>query len=137
MIRITACRRRSRTTELNMAPLIDMVFLLLIFFLVTTSFVREAGVEVKRPKAQTAVAKEKANMIIGVTDNGTVYIEGKSIDIRSLRARMERFVSEAPNGSVVIVADQQSATGIVVQVMDACRLAGVGEISLSAEKAKP
>jgi biopolymer transport protein ExbD len=136
-MRISACRRRSHTTELNMAPLIDMVFLLLIFFLVTTSFVREAGVEVKRPKAQTAAAKEKANMIIGVTQNGVVYIEGKSIDIRSLRARMERFVSETPNGSVVIVADQQSATGIVVQVMDACRLAGAGEISLSAEKAKP
>lgn len=136
-MRISSCRRRSRTTELNMAPLIDMVFLLLIFFLVTTSFVREAGVEVKRPKAQTASSKEKADMIIGVTENGQVFIEGKTIDVRSVRARMERFLSEAPDGSVVIVADQQSATGVVVQVLDACRLAGVGEISLAAEKAKP
>jgi biopolymer transport protein ExbD len=129
--------RRSRGTELNMAPLIDMVFILLIFFLVTTSFVREAGVEIVRPQAQSASIKEKTNMIIGVAANGVIYIEGKTVDVRSVRARMERFVAEIPLGSVVVVADQQSETGIVVQIMDACRLAGVRDISLAAEKIQP
>lgn len=134
---VTYRNRRSRSMELNMAPLIDMVFLLLIFFLVTTSFVREAGVEVNRPQAQSISTKDKTNMLIGITENGVVYIEGRTIDVRSIRTRMERFVAEMPQGSVVIVADRESETGIVVQVLDACRLAGVKDISLSAEKANP
>lgn len=126
--------RRSRHPELNLAPLIDMIFILLIFFLVTTSFVREAGIDIHRPQAQSAAPQAKTNLIIGVTANGILYLEGKTIDIRSLRARAERFIAETPQGSVVIVADRKSATGIVVQVLDACRLAGVKDISLSAEK---
>lgn len=120
-----------------MAPLIDMIFILLIFFLVTTSFVREAGVDINRPQAQSAANKEKINMVVGVDSNGIIYIEGKTIDVRSVRARMERFASETPQGSVVIVADRESYTGIVVQILDACRLAGVKDISLSAEKTEP
>lgn len=120
-----------------MAPLIDMIFILLIFFLVTTSFVREAGIEINRPQAQSSSSKDKINMIIGVDSNGTIYIEGNTIDVRSVRARMERFASETPQGSVVIVADRESETGTVVQVLDACRLAGVKDISLSAEKTEP
>lgn len=129
--------RRSRNAELNMAPLIDMIFILLIFFLVTTSFVREAGVEIKRPQAQSASKNEKTDMIIGVDCHGVIYIEGKTIDIRSVRARMERFVAETSQGSAVIVADRESETGIVVQILDACRLAGVRDISLSAERTQP
>ena len=120
-----------------MAPLIDMIFILLIFFLVTTSFVREAGIDINRPQAQSSTTKDKTNMIIGVASNGILYIAGKTIDIRSLRARMERLVTETPQGSVVIVADRESETGIVVQVLDACRLAGVQDISLSADKMSP
>lgn len=130
-------RLRSRTAEINMAPLIDMVFILLIFFLVTTSFVKESGVDVQRPKAQSAVTKEKSNLIVGVTQEGIIYIEGQTIDVRSVRARMERFLAEIPEGSVVIVADKASQTGTVVQIMDACRLAGVQNISLAADKGTP
>jgi len=117
-----------------MAPLIDMIFILLIFFLVTASFVREAGVDVNRPQAHSAASKEKIDLIVGVTAGGVIFIEGKTIDVRAVRPRMERFVAETPNGSVVIVADKECQTGIVVQVLDACRLAGVKDISLSAEK---
>ncbi|MDY0040297.1 MAG: biopolymer transporter ExbD [Desulforhabdus sp.] len=129
--------RRSRSSELNLTPLIDMIFILLIFFLVTTSFVKEAGVEIDRPQAQSASSKEKVNMIIGITADGLIYLEGNTIDIRSVRGRMERFAADTPQSSVVIVADRESQTGIVVQVLDACRLAGVKDISLSAEKTKP
>lgn len=117
-----------------MTPLIDMVFILLIFFIVTTSFVREAGIDVQRPTAQSAVTKEKTNVILGVSLEGQVFVEGRSIDLRSVRAYMERFLAETPEGSVVIVADKQSHTGIVVQVLDQCRLAGVKNISVAARK---
>lgn len=125
---------RVRRSEINMTPLIDMVFILLIFFIVTTSFVRESGVDVQRPSAQTAETKEKANVILGLTSDGQIFVEGRSLDIRSVRAYMERFLAETPDGSVVIVADKESMTGATVQVLDQCRLAGVQNISLAARK---
>ena len=126
--------RRSRGSEINMTPLIDMVFILLIFFIVTTSFVREAGVDVQRPSAQSAETKEKANVLLGLTSDGRIFVEGRSLDIRSVRAYMERFLAEVPDGSVVIVADKDSATGNAVQVLDQCRMAGVKNISIAARK---
>jgi biopolymer transport protein ExbD len=117
-----------------MAPLIDMIFILLIFFIVTTSFVKEAGVEVKRPIASSAISKEKTNLIIAVTVDGLIYVEKNPIDIRSVRSYMERFLAETPMGSVVIAADRESMTGIVIQVLDACRMAGVKNVSVAARK---
>lgn len=125
---------RARRSEINMTPLIDMVFILLIFFIVTTSFVRESGVDVERPSAQTAETKEKANVILGLTAEGQIFVEGRPLDVRSVRAYMERFLAETPEGSVVIVADKQSMTGAAVQVLDQCRLAGVRNISIAARK---
>lgn len=133
-IRYDRLRQRRQTTELNMAPMMDMVFILLIFFLVTTSFVKESGVDVQRPVARTAVSKEKTNMVIAITAEDLIYIEGRPIDIRSVRARMERFLAEVPEGAVVIAADRQSHNGIVVTVLDACRMAGVQNISVAARK---
>ncbi len=127
-------RRRAGTIEINMAPLIDMVFILLIFFVVTTSFVKESGVDVQRPVAKTAVTKEKTNLIVGVTKEGTVYIEGKPIDIRAIRGYMTRFLAQTPKGSVVIVADKDSRTGTVIQVLDQCKLAGVKQVSIAAKR---
>lgn len=119
-----------------MAPLMDMIFILLIFFIVTTSFVKEAGVTINRPVAKSSVTSEKTNMVIGVTKEGHVYIEGQIIDVRSVRARMERFLAEVPEGSVVIAADTQSYSGKVIQVLDACRLAGVKNLSVATRKKK-
>jgi len=127
-------RRRTRAQDLNITPLIDMVFILLIFFIVTTSFVKEAGVEVDRPVAQTAVKKDKASLMIGVDQEGVIYIQGRSVDLRSVRTHIERFLAETPEGSVVIVADKNSQTGLVIQVLDQTRLAGVKDVSLAARK---
>ncbi len=129
-------RKRSDSADINMAPLMDMIFILLIFFLVTTSFVKESGVDVQRPTAKSAVTKEKANMIIGIDDSGKVHIQGKPIDIRAVRSRMERYLMQTPKGSVVIAADKQSQTDILIQVLDACRLAGVKNISVAAKTGK-
>lgn len=127
-------KRRRRGVDLDMAPMMDMIFILLIFFIVTTSFVKEAGVVVQRPVAQTAAAKEKTNMVVAVTKEGQVYIEGRVVDVRSVRSRMERFLAEIPDGSVVIAADRRSYSGVVIQVLDACRLAGVENLSVAARK---
>ncbi|MFO7596768.1 MAG: biopolymer transporter ExbD [Desulfocurvibacter africanus] len=125
---------RSKSSMIDMTPLIDMVFILLIFFIVTTSFVREAGVEVDRPLASSAEVKDKASVILGVTREGRVFVEGRSLDIRSVRAYMERFLAETPDGAAVIVADKESMTGTLVQVLDQCRLAGARNVSVAARK---
>lgn len=127
-------RQRRKSAELNMSPLIDMIFILLIFFVVTTSFVKEAGVDVQRPVAQTAEAKESTNVVLAITKENVIVVEGKPIDVRSVQSYMERFLMQNPNGSVVLAADRDSRSGIVIQVLDACRLAGVKNLSVAAKK---
>lgn len=127
-------RRQSGTTaEVNMTPLIDMVFILLIFFIVTTSFVKETGVDVSRPSAKTAVKKEKANILIAIKPNGEVWIDKRQVDRRAVRANVERLHAENPQGSVIILADKEAKTGLLIEVMDQARLAGVASVSVAAE----
>lgn len=133
MLNISAARRAGKKNlELNIAPLIDMVFILLIFFLVTTSFVKETGVDISRPGASTAVTKIGTTVLIGVTKSNTVHMDRHEIDIRAVRANVERALAENPDAAVVIVADKESTTGIVIHVMDQCKLAGAENVSLAA-----
>jgi len=135
MASVTLNRRNKRkSAELNMSPLIDMIFILLIFFVVTTSFVKEAGVDVQRPVAQTAETKESTNIVMAITADNVIVVEGKPIDVRSVQSYMERFLMQNPNGSVVLAADRNSRSGVVIQVLDACRLAGVKNLSVAAKK---
>ena len=120
--------------NINMGPLVDMVFLLLIFFVVTTSFVKETGIDVQRSTAATAEMKERGNIMLGISADGQVYMEDKRIDVRSVRALIERALAEDPESGVVIVADKDSNTGTVVQAMDQCRLAGAKNVSLAAKR---
>jgi len=126
--------RRTKGAEINMAPLIDMIFILLIFFLVTTSFVKQSAVEIQRPTARSAEKKEKINLMVEVSKDGIIFIEGKHMDIRSLRSRMKRFAAETPGGTVLIAADRQSQTGLVINILDQCRMAGIDNISVAAKK---
>jgi len=128
-------RGNSKTTDINITPLIDMVFILLIFFVVTTSFVKETGVDINRPTASTAVLKGKGAILVAVNQSGQIFMENKQIDIRSLRAHIERSLSDIPEGTVVIIADKVSYTGIIIRVMDQCRLAGAKKISIAASVA--
>lgn len=135
MLNISAARRaNSKNLELNIAPLIDMVFILLIFFLVTTSFVKETGVDISRPTASTAVGKTKTTILIGVTKDNTIHIDRRRVDVRAVRANVERALAENPEGSVVIVADKDSRTGLVITVMDACKLAGAPDVAIAANQ---
>ncbi len=133
MLNITATRRSKLTTkELNIAPLIDMVFILLIFFLVNTSFVKETGIDVSRPTASTATVKNKATILIAIDQNNRIFMDHREIDVRAVRANVERALAENPEGAVVVVADKTSSTGIAIQIMDGCRMAGAKNVSLAA-----
>ena len=133
MINVNAARRANRSVaELNIAPLIDMVFILLIFFLVTTSFVKETGVEVNRPTAATAVSQSKATILIGIDAADRIFFDHREVDVRAVRANVERALAENPEGVVVVVADRASTTGTAIRVMDGCRLAGAANVSLAA-----
>jgi biopolymer transport protein ExbD len=127
-------RESQKTAEINMSPLIDLVFLLLIFFVVTTSFVKETGIDVQRPRASTATLKEAGNILVGISADGRVFLDSKQIDVRSVRAHIERCLAENPEGAVVIVADKQSITDMVIRVMDQCRLAGARNVSIAASR---
>ena len=121
-------------TEVNLTPMLDVVFIMLIFFIVTASFVKEAGIDVSRPDAATAERKERGNILVAISESGQIWIDKRHVDIRAVRANIERMAAENPQGSVVIQADKNSKNGILVQVMDAARLAGVEQVSIAAEK---
>ncbi len=129
-------RRRQRqevASEVNLTPMLDVVFIMLIFFIVTASFVKESGIDVTRPPAATATRKERGNILIAITANDQVWMDRRQVDPRALRANIERMHAENPQGSVVIQADTKSTNGLLVKVMDAARLSGVDSVSLAAE----
>ena len=132
-----ARRRKAREgeeSEVNLTPMLDVVFIMLIFFIVTASFVKEAGIDVNRPDAATAEKKERGNILVAITSNGQIWIDKRQVDPRALRANIERLHAENPEGSVVIQADKDSKNGLLVQVMDAARLAGVYNVSIAAQE---
>ena len=120
-------------TEVNMTPMLDIVFIMLIFFVVTASFVKESGVDVSRPGATTAVAKEHANIMIGISERNEIWVDQQRIDVRAVRANVERLHAENPGGAVVIQADKHADAGLLVQVIDQARAAGVEDVSIAAE----
>ena len=129
-------RRRGRVeeeSEVNLTPMLDVVFIMLIFFIVTASFVKESGIDVNRPDAATAEKKERGNILVAITPNGQIWIDKRQVDPRALRANIERLHAENPQGSVIIQADKESKNGLLVQVMDAARLAGVFNVSIAAQ----
>ena len=121
-------------SAIDITPMLDVVFILLIFFIVTATFIKEAGIDVNRPDAATAVKKEKANILIAISANNEIWIDRRKIDIRSVRPNIERLHAENPKGTVVIQADKESKTDTLIQVMDAAREAGVYNIAIAAQE---
>ncbi len=131
-------RSRLRSTEeasVDLTPMLDVVFIMLIFFIVTASFVKEAGVDVNRPNAETAEPQNRGNIMIAIRPNGEIWVDRRPVDVRALRANIERLRAENPEGTVVILADKESQTGLLVEVMDQVRLAGVSNVAIAADEA--
>ncbi len=119
---------------IDMTPMLDVVFIMLIFFIVTASFVKESGIDVNRPDAATAVKKDRANILIGISDKNEIWINKRRIDVRAVQANVERLHAENPQSSVVIQADRKSTTEFLIKVMDASRAAGVSDVSIAAQE---
>jgi biopolymer transport protein ExbD len=118
--------------EINLTPMLDVVFIMLIFFIVTASFIKEAGIDVNRPDAPITETKpEDANILVLITANDEIWIDRRMIDPRAVRANIERLHAENPKGSVVIQANKKSTNKMLVWVMDSSRSAGVYNISIA------
>ena len=120
--------------EIDLTPMLDVVFIMLIFFIVTATFVKESGIDVNRPDAATAVKQEKANILIAINAKNEIWIDRRRVDIRSVRPNIERLHAENPQGSVVIQADKESKTETLIKVMDASRSAGVFNVAIAAQE---
>ncbi|MFL6548664.1 MAG: ExbD/TolR family protein [Povalibacter sp.] len=121
----------SDETGIDLAPMLDFVMNLLIFFIITTSFIKEAGITVNKEAALTAESQENGNILIAIRPNGDIWMDKRRVDIREVRPAIERLHVERPEDSVVIIADRESNTGRLTQVMDQVKLGGVSEVSIA------
>ena len=126
-------RKKQKDMGIDMGPLMDIVFILLIFFVVTSSFTRETGVDVTKPQAQSASQLEKENLLIAITREGTIHINERQVDLASLQDFLKQSLAKTPDREAVIIADKGSETGVLVQVIDACNLSGVKKVSIAAQ----
>ena len=126
-------RKKQKDMGIDMGPLMDIVFILLSFFVVTSSFTRETGLDVTKPQAQSASQLEKENLLIAITREGTIHINERQVDLASLQDILKQSLAKTPDREAVIIADKGSETGVLVQVIDACNLSGVKKVSIAAQ----
>tara|TARA_R110002096_G_scaffold266710_1_gene460321 strand:+ start:114013 stop:114414 length:402 start_codon:yes stop_codon:yes gene_type:complete len=120
---------------IDMTPMLDIVFIMLIFFIVTASFLKEAGIEVNRPEGSNAESQDKANIMIAITADDEIWMEKRRIDARAVRANVERLKAENPEGTIVIQADEDSSTGVVAEIIDSLNGAGYTDHVLATDPA--
>ena len=119
--------------EINLTPMLDVVFIMLIFFIVTASFIKEAGIQVERPDAPTAEKQEDASILIAISANDEIWIDRRETDPRAVRGMIERLHAENPKGSIVIQADEESTNEMLVIVMEAAKQAGVANVAIATD----
>ncbi|WP_417455867.1 ExbD/TolR family protein [Kordiimonas sp.] len=127
-------QNQEEEAEINMTPMLDIVFIMLIFFIVTAVFVKEAGVDVVKPNAETALAQKQVSILVAVTPNDEIHINRNEVALDSVRTTIEKLHAENPKGTVAIQADIESKAGLVMKVYDAIRDAGVEKIAIAAER---
>ena len=122
----------SAETGIDLAPMLDFVLNLLIFFIITTSFVREAGITVTRAEAETAASAEDGNILVAIRPNGEIWMDRRQVDIREVRPLIERLHIERPEDNVIVIADKAATSGMLAQVMDEVKLGGIDEVAIGA-----
>ncbi len=126
-------RHRVDEAEINITPMLDVVFILLIFFIVTTSFVKEFGVDMSRPSNEPPKTEKLSEVIfVKIDDNGQIFVKNRLTDIRAVRANIESGLAANPDSPVVVAASRQSDAGLLVRVVDQARVAGAQRVSLVA-----
>jgi biopolymer transport protein ExbD len=117
----------------DLTPMLDVVFILLIFFIVTATFIKETGIEVNRPDTKTAQFKKTVSLLVAVSPDSAIWIDKKKVDIRNVRPLMERLHAENPKGGLVIQADMDSKVEKVLAIMDAARTIGISQVAIAGE----
>ena len=133
-MRLSRRQHKQEEAQVDLTSMLDIVFIMLIFFIVTSSFVRESGVEVNRPTASNVVSQKDAGIFVAITSANDIYIDKRIVDVERVQATLEHLVLDKPDASLVIQADEHAYSGTVVKVMDAAKGAGVRNIALAAEK---
>ncbi len=126
--------QQDEDAEINMTPMLDIVFIMLIFFIVTAAFVKEAGIQVTKPEAAMSIQKPRTSIIIGISENGEIWINHKKVDLKSVRPVLERLIAENPRGTVIIQADKEAKAGLALDVLDAARAAKAADVAISTRK---
>ena len=119
--------------EINLTPMLDVVFIMLIFFIVTATFIKEAGIQVERPDTTTAESQDDAAILIAISPTDEIWIDRKERDPRTVRSIIERLHAENPKGSIVIQADEGSTHETLVVVMEAAKAAGVTNVAIASD----
>ncbi|NQD38736.1 biopolymer transporter ExbD [Permianibacter sp. IMCC34836] len=127
-------RGQTEDAQIDMTPMLDVVFIMLIFFITTASFVKESGVNIQHPKARSAEARPEANIFVGISAENTIWIDKRPVEANAVRSAVERLKQEVPVGSVVIQADKRSKAGVVVHVLDQVRAAGIADVTVAAAR---
>jgi biopolymer transport protein ExbD len=126
-------RREAEEAAIDLTPMLDVVFIMLIFFIVTTSFVKEAGISVQKPKASNTKTEGKATIFVAVRANGEIWLDKRPVDVERVGATIEKLLAESPSDTVIVQADKEAKHGVVVSVMDQIKLAGIDRIVVAAE----
>lgn len=119
--------------DINITPMLDIVFIMLIFFVVTTSFVKETGIDPRRPVAETTAPQPRANILIGIDPQGSIYMNSRAVSLADVRRLVEETVNEIPESSAILIADEVAPSGVMLDVMDQVRLGGVAKIAVAAD----
>jgi biopolymer transport protein ExbD len=135
-MRIRRHAPQQEETGIDLAPMLDFVMNLLIFFIITAAFISESGIRVNRPTAQTATKEDQANVFVAISANGEVWIDRQHVDIRAVRTNIQRLKSQHPKMTVIIQADKDARAGLMVEAMDQVRLAGVKDVAIAAQPTK-
>ncbi|MEM1433503.1 MAG: biopolymer transporter ExbD [Pseudomonadota bacterium] len=121
-------------SQIDLTPMLDVVFIMLIFFIVTSTFVKESGVDVTRPDAETSVPTDASSIQVGIEANNQIWIDKRQVDKRAVRANIEKGLAESPGAAVIIIADALSNTETLIEVMDQARLAGATSVSVATDE---
>ena len=124
---------REEKSEINLTPMLDVVFIMLIFFIVTATFIKEPGTEILRPEAMTAEVKPTVSVLVGINAANEVWIDKKRVDVRSVRANLERLIAENPKGGLVVQADAGAKNELLMEVLNAARGAGIQQVAVATE----
>ncbi|MBQ76397.1 MAG: biopolymer transporter ExbD [Gammaproteobacteria bacterium] len=118
----------------DLTPMLDVVFIMLIFFIVTATFIKETGIEINRPDTETAQQKKTVSLLVAVGPDSSIWIDKKKVDVRNVRPMMERLHAENPKGGLVIQADSESKVEKVLAIMESARAIGISQIAIASEE---